>query len=151
LGVKTNGTGKAAMIPGNLGRLYYLHGYQQHKNILLDLLDLFDNGVAGLISTNAPARVEVIVKDFSTNVPEHLHQPQQDGRIVHLINLTGYSNTYFEPLPVRDISVRLKCDFEPESVVRMSVETPIEFEWRDGFVTLKLSELRGYEAVVLMR
>jgi hypothetical protein len=151
LGVKGNGAGKAAMITGNLGRLYYQHGYQQHKNILLDVLDLLDNGVAGLISTNAPPRVEVIVKDFSTNVPEHLHEAGQQGRIVHFINLTGYSNTYFEPLPVRDISVRLECDFKPASVVMMTNETPIEFEWKEGIVAFKLPALAGYEAVVLMR
>ena len=151
LGVKTNGTAAAALIPANLGRLYYLHGYQQHKNILLDVLDLLDRGVSEVISTDAPPRVEVIVKDYSTNDAEHLHQAQPDGRIIHFINLTGYSNTYFEPLPVEHISVSVKCDFKPAGVMTMTDEAPIDFEWKDGVVTFKVPRLEGYEAVVVRR
>jgi hypothetical protein len=151
LGVRKNGAAKAAIIPANLGRLYYLHGYQQHKNILLDVLDLLDSGVADVISTDAPPRVEVIVKEFSTNVPEHVTGAQSEGMIVHFINLTGYSNTYFEPLPIVDVSVRVKCDVKPVRIVRMKDEEPIEFDWQAGVVEFKVKRIGEYEAVVIER
>lgn len=151
LGVKTNGNAKAALIPGNLGRLYYLHGYQQHKNVLLDLLDELDSSVGELVVTDAPPRVEVIAKSFVTNVPHHLSQPDDDGLIVHLINLTGYSNTYFEPLRVADIAVTVKCDFEPKAVMLMSDNKRINFSTAGGRVSFKVPRLSAYEGVVLLR
>ena len=101
MGVKIHGNSKAILLPMNLGRLYYIHGYEQHKNILLDALEYAFPEVDQLIQTNAPARVEVILQQFSENKPENLNSSSADGMILHLINLTGFSgNTYFEPLPV---------------------------------------------------
>ncbi|MDH5603328.1 MAG: family 10 glycosylhydrolase, partial [Cyclobacteriaceae bacterium] len=39
IGIKNQGKGNAALLPANIGRLYYIHGYEQHKNIMLDLID----------------------------------------------------------------------------------------------------------------
>src|SRR5690606_4591077 len=39
VGIKKHARSKAILLPANLGKLYYLHGYEQHKNILLDLID----------------------------------------------------------------------------------------------------------------
>ena len=150
LGIKTNGKAKAAIIPANLGRLYYIHGYQQHKNILLDLLDLLDERIATSLVTDAPARVEVILNDYIANIPEHLKQSDVDGTIVHLINLTGFSNTYFEPLPVHDISFQMRCSFKPSQVVSMNDNRAIAFEWKDNELSFSVPRLDGYEAIVVM-
>lgn len=151
LGIKPNGQAKAAIIPANLGRLYYIHGYQQHKNILLDLLDLLDERIATSVVTDAPARVEVILNDYIVNTPERRNQPGVDGTIVHLINLTGFSNTYFEPLPVHNISFQTRCSFKPSQVVSMIDNRAIAFEWKDNELSFSVPRLDGYEAIVVMK
>lgn len=151
LGIKANGKAKAAIIPANLGRLYYIHGYQQHKNILLDLLDLLDERIATSVVTDAPARVEVILNDYIVNTPERRNQPGVDGTIVHLINLTGFSNTYFEPLPVHNISFQTRCSFKPSQVVSMIDNRAIAFEWKDNELSFSVPRLDGYEAIVVMK
>lgn len=151
LGIKNNGAASAALIPANLGRVYYMHGYQQHKNILLDLLDHLDSTVATIIQTDAPPRVEVITNEFATNEPAHQEWSRSDGNIVHLINLTGYSNTYFEPLPVHNISVRAKCEFRPSAIVAMSANKPLDFKWENGTISFQVPQLNAYEAIVIMR
>lgn len=151
LGIKTNGRAKAAIIPANLGRLYYVHGYQQHKNILLDLINILDDSIAGALSTDAPARVEVIVNEFSTNIPEHRETANSDGMIIHMINLTGFSNTYFEPLPVQHISFRARCAFKPSHVIAMNDNRRIDFTWKDDELSFTVPQLGGYKAVVVMK
>jgi hypothetical protein len=39
MGVRNHPRSKAVLLPMNIGRLYYLQGYKQHKNILLDVID----------------------------------------------------------------------------------------------------------------
>ncbi|MGC3944128.1 MAG: family 10 glycosylhydrolase [Chryseolinea sp.] len=151
IGMKQNGSSKAVMIPGNLGRLYYMHGYQQYKNILLDVLDLLDNGISKSFVTNAPHRVETIMQMFTTNTPEHLKWSEPDGLIVHMINLTGYSNTYFEPIPVGNISFEVKSDFKPTAIRTMKSDKPIDFTWSDSVVHFTVPNLKDYEAVVLFK
>ncbi|MEJ1236646.1 alpha-amylase family protein [Chryseolinea sp. T2] len=151
LGLKKNGSASAVLIPANLGRLYYVLGYQQYKNILLDVIDVLDVSISSSIITNAPSRVEVITQEFTTNIPQHLQWSDSDGVIVHLVNLTGYSNTYFEPLTVEDISFRLRTDFKPSSIRTMTTDRPIEFTWSDGTLQFTVPRLTDYEAVIVMR
>ena len=39
MGMKNYGKARNVILPENIGKLYYLHGYEQHKNILLDVID----------------------------------------------------------------------------------------------------------------
>ncbi|WP_229311027.1 alpha-amylase family protein [Larkinella soli] len=98
MGVKRLGKSVNVILPMNLGRLYYLHGYEQHKNLLLDVLDYVYPETGRLLSTNAPERVEVILQDYTRNTPANVGRTAGDGTILHLVNLTGFSgNTYFPP------------------------------------------------------
>ena len=77
-----------------------MHGYEEHKNILLDAIDYIYPEAAKTIQTNAPARVETILQKYSRNIPGVNAASKENGMILHLINLTGFSgNTYFPPLP----------------------------------------------------
>jgi hypothetical protein len=126
-------------------------GYQQYKNILLDVLDLLDSSISQSIVTNAPPRVETIVQEFTTNTPLHLKWSESDGMIVHLINLTGYSNSYFEPLAVENTTFQLKCDFRPSSLQTMKGGKQIDFTWGDGTLRFTIPHLWDYEGIIVFR
>ena len=151
LGIRKHGAAHAALITGNIGRLYYLHGYEQYKNVLLDVLERLYPDVNRLISTNAPPRVEVVLQRYSKNIPDNINTQNPDGLIVHLVNLTGFSgNTYFQPLPVSELSLAIRSDFKPSSVFTLS-GNKIDFTWQDGVVKIQVNKLNRYEAVVINR
>ena len=150
LAIKNHPTSKAALLPINLGKLYFLHGYEQHKNLLLDVIDHLYPEVNQLIQTNAPERVEVILQNYIKNIPENISKSEQEGMIVHLINLTGFSgNTYFAPLPVFNIEFSIQSDFKPANVFGMVDNKPIDFAWRNGVLKFYVARLEQYEGIVL--
>lgn len=150
MGVKNHPKSKAVLLPMNVGKLYYLHGYEQHKNIVLDAIDHIFPEAGELIRTDAHPRVEVILQHYRLNIPENFERKDTDGMIVHLVNVTGFSGgTYFEPLPVRDINFSVKCDFMPARVWSMTNESDIRFRWEDGVVHFTLPEPGAFEGVVI--
>ncbi|GAB2797065.1 family 10 glycosylhydrolase [Rhabdobacter roseus] len=153
LGIRQHGSARAAILPINLGRLYYLHGYEQHKNILLDVIDYLYPEARQLVTTNAPERVEVILQKYGNNLAATAStRHADDGLILHLINLTGFSgNTYFAPLPVRDLTFRLACAFRPSRVFSMQQERPLPHRWADGYLELELSTLTDYDGLIIDR
>jgi hypothetical protein len=91
VGIRKHANSKAVLMPINIGKLYFLHGYEQHKNILLDLIDHVFPEADQLIKTNAHPRIEVILQHFAMNTPENYGKEGNDGMILHLVNLTGFS------------------------------------------------------------
>ena len=127
-------------------------GYEQHKNILLDAIDYVFPEATQLVKTNAPERVEVILQEYTRNVPANVNRKTTDGQILHLVNLTGFSgNTYFEPLPVYGLTFRVKSAFKPSKIFSMVTEKPLPFTWKDGFVEFKVGKLGAFEGVVMDR
>ena len=152
LGVKEHERGKAILMPINLGRLYYIHGYEQHKNILLDAIEYVYPEADEMIQTNAPPRVEVILQEFAKNKPENLNFGTSDGMILHLVNLTGFSgNTYFDPLPVHNVSFIIKSDFRPTGIFSMNKGKQVEFSWENDHVKFSLEELGEYDGIVIQK
>lgn len=150
VGMKDHGASKGIVLPINLGKLYYLHGYEQHKNILLDILEYAYPEVFKQVETNAHPRVEVIVQNFIKNIPENLSRKDEDGFIVHLVNLTGFSgNTYFEPLPVEGIEFRIRSEFKPARMFTLTQAAPVDFRWNDGYITFTLGYLGQFESIVV--
>ncbi|MCB0669326.1 MAG: family 10 glycosylhydrolase [Saprospiraceae bacterium] len=150
VGLKKNGRGMAATVPFNLGRLYYIHGYEQHKNILLDLIDHVFPGSNDLVQTNTHPRIEVVLQEFTENLASKTEIEEKDGLILHLINLTGFSgNTYFTPLPVFDTPFKIRCSVKPEVVYSLVNKQKMPFDWDDGYLTLKVPTLDQYEALVI--
>ena len=152
MGMKQHEKSKAVLLPINLGRLYYLHGYEEHKNILLDVIDAAFPEANQLLRTNAHERVEVILQEYTKNVPENREKKTKDGLIVHLVNLTGFSgNTYFEPLPLYNLSFKIQSPFKPSKVFSMVNKQPVRYVWKDGFLELELSQLGDFEGIVIDR
>ncbi len=152
LGIKNHTSSKAALLPINLGKLYFLHGYEQHKNILLDVIDYLYPEANALVQTNAPERVEAVLQTFIKNVPGNILKEEPDGMILHLVNLTGFSgNTYFSPLPVHDIDFTIKSGFKPKKIAGMVNTDLIDFTWKDGVVKFSLKSLDEFEGIILER
>lgn len=150
LAIKNHASSKAAILPINLGKLYFIHGYEQHKNVLLDVIDHLYPEATELVRTNAHDRVEVILQNYARNVPENINSTKTEGMIVHLINITGFSgNTYFSPIPVHDLSFTIKTGFKPQKIWSMVDKNPISFTWSDGMIKFSVPVLDKFESVVM--
>jgi hypothetical protein len=152
MGIKKHAQSKALLIPMNIGRLYYMHGYQQHKNILLDALDYIMPGVSETIQTNAPEKVEVILSEFAKNTPENRKSKQMDGLMMHLVNLTGFSgNTYFDPLPLANLKFTVKSEFKPSSVQSMTGNKKLKYTWKNGYLNFTVPQLNDYDGIIISK
>lgn len=152
VGIKHHGNARAVVLPANLGRLYYIHGYEQHKNLLLDIIDYLLPDAYDLLSTDAHPRVEAVLQNYLANTPANYGASGSDGMILHLINLTGFSgNTFFEPVPVHALNFRIRCDFQPSSVFIPGSDTQPSYDWTEGYLTLQLVSLGQYAAVVIAK
>ena len=152
MGLKKHARSKAVILPENLGKLYYMHGYQEHKNILLDAIDLVYPEATQTIRTNAPDRIELILQEYRKNVPATVNKKSSDGQILHLVNLTGFSgNTYFPPLPVYNLTFKVRSNFKPAKLFSMVSGQPIPFTWKDGFAQFTLPKLESFDGIVMDR
>ncbi len=150
MSVKKYNNSKAIVLPMNLGRIYYLLGYEQHKNILLDVIDYAYPEAAELIQTNAHENIEVIIQNYVLNIPENLNKTKPDGAIVHLINLTGFGgNTYFDPIPLENLDFRIRLDFNPSGMYAMMNESTIPFSYKEGYVQLMVEDLVEFEGIII--
>jgi len=148
--INNYGKAKTVILPVNIGKLYFIHGYEQHKNILLDIIASIFPGVFEMLKTDAHERVEIIVKDFRFN--SDVKKQNDDGRIMHLVNITGFSgNTYFKPLVVENIAVEMKMPYKPDKVYLLGNKKPLSFSYKNGEISFSVPELKEYEAVVMER
>ncbi|KAA0989034.1 alpha-amylase family protein [Dyadobacter aurulentus] len=149
MAIKNHSKSKAVILPINLGKIYYMHGYQEHKNILLDVINHILPEARNTIQTNAPARVETILKEFVKNIPENIGKTTSEGMILHLVNLTGFSgNTYFEPLPLYNLQFKIKSGKKPAKVFTLNGER-VKFSWKNGYIDLNLQELTDFNGIVM--
>jgi hypothetical protein len=148
MAVKKFKNSSAVLMPFNLGRLYYLNGYEEHKNIFLDVLDHIYPEAKQVVVANAPSRVEVILQRYGLNTSKR--KPTDDGLILHLINLTGFSGaTYFAPIPVSNISFAIQSGFKPSKVLNMTDMQPIPFTWENGTVSFSVNKLDAFKSVLI--
>jgi len=148
--VKHHPRSKAVLLPMNLGRLYYIYGYEEHKLLLLDILNYLDPDLENLLTTNAHPRVETVLQKYVENKPENYSRSDENGMILHLVNITGFSgNTFFEPLEVNDLEFKVRCPFQPKRLFAMKPAGPIEFSWKDGYLSFRVGRLADYDAVVI--
>jgi Hypothetical glycosyl hydrolase 6 len=152
VGIKQYGQGRAVLFPANIGRLYYQQGYEEHKYLLLDIINHILPGADKIITTDAPARVETILQEYSLNTAANIGQPGKNGLLLHLINLTGFSgNTYFQPLPVYNRQYSISCGFKPTKVFSLTDKKPVSFVWSNGRVSFTVKNLTDYECIVVNR
>jgi len=150
MAVKNHENCKTAILPINLGKLYYLKGYEQHKNILLDAIDYVFPEAGELIQTNAHPRVETILQKYVLNLPENINKTSEDGLILHLVNLTGFSGTtYFEPVPVSGLEFKIRSEFNPAKIFSLVSKKSLDYTWKDGFINFNVEKLGQYDGIVI--
>ena len=152
MGVKNHSRSKAVLLPINLGRIYYLLGYEEHKNILLDVIDYVFPDAGKLIQTNAHESVEVILQNYILNIPENLNEQDPDGVILHMINLSGFSgNTYFDPISIDNLDFSVRLGFKPVSLYAMKSDKGLSFTYEGGYLRFRLDHLYEFEGIVMKR
>jgi hypothetical protein len=124
-------------LPWDAAGLYYQHSSEGHAGLLSDVIDsLVPAGRQ--VRTNAHPLVEITVTR------------QRERTIVHLVNLSGHSQTaYFEPVPMDGIRVEVAGRWNRAKALRAGV--PVEVRDNAGYTSLVVPRLTDYEAVILER
>ncbi len=132
-----HGKGQAAVIPWDIGSLYYRHSSEAHRGLIADLIDrLLPAGRQ--LTTNAHPLVEMTVMD----------QPDRGRTLIHLVNGTGHHDTaYFPPLEIRDIRIDLARDIRSARAVALDHKLPVSANGR--FRSFTVPRLQGYEVIVI--
>ncbi|MBI4892751.1 MAG: hypothetical protein HY821_19155 [Acidobacteria bacterium] len=128
--------GGLTWVPFDLGALYYQHSLTSHAALLQDLINpLLPKRQ---LLTDAHPLVEVSLME-------------QDGRtLLHLINLSGHSQTaYFPPVPMQSIELDLDGGFTTARAVRANQN--LQLRPRGGRTMFTLPRLLDYELIVLTK
>jgi hypothetical protein len=131
------GKGRGIYLPWRPGAFFYREGYSNTGWFMGDLLE----GLCGL---------EGIAPGLSPMVESAL--AFRPGRVViQLVNLSGhYGNSYYEPLEIRDIRLRVPLEGRPLLRARaLWSGEALTFHPEGSFTELLLPRLKDYEAVVL--
>jgi hypothetical protein len=131
------GQGRLAWLPWDVGGLYYRISSAGHAGLLADLIDhLLPQGRQ--LKTSAHPLVEIAL----------MRQPQRRRTLVHLVNLSGHSQTaYFDPIPMRDIRVEVAGEFTNARSAAQGRGLPVTRA--GGYTAFTLAELGAYDLVVL--
>lgn len=128
--------GSVVWVPFELGALYYRHSLTAHAGLLRDLV----NPLLGRrqVETNAHPLVELSL------------MRQQGRTLVHLVNLSGHSQTgYFEPVPMAGIRVSVEGEYASAAALRGGTTVAVTRE--GGRTTFIVPRLGDYELVALTR
>jgi Hypothetical glycosyl hydrolase 6 len=132
--LKKMGAGSAAWIPWDLGALYYRLSLPAHAGLFHDIVgQLYPRRQ---LQTNAHRLVEITL------------MTQGNRTLVHLINLSGHSQTgYFDPVPMKDIRIYIEGTFRSAKTIRQPAELRLHAQGDSTDITIP--ELNDYELLVL--
>jgi hypothetical protein len=130
----SRGAGSVAWIPWDLAALYYHESLPAHAALFRDVMDSL-NPHRQLVTTAHPL-VEITWM-------------KQDGRqLLHLINLSGHSQTgYFPPVPMSNIRIRMAGKFTKAESVRSPGKLAVKVS--GGYSEFTIGQLSDYELVVV--
>lgn len=133
--VNSHGKGRAIHIPWLPGQLFYRQGHPNTSNFVADLLE---NVVRTMpVGGNLSPMVEVTL----------FQQPSGD-LLVHLVNTSGhFGTTYYAPVTMCGLSVRVPCAAKPLSVTSLVSGQELAFEWKDRTIDIKVDKLDLFEAL----
>lgn len=128
--------GRSRWLPFDLGTMYYRLSLPAHAGLLRDVVN--ELMPARQIRTDAHPLVEMSL------------MRQKDRTLLHLINLTGHSQTgYFQPLTTGPVRIEVEGEFGRARALRAG-KASIERS-QGGNTTISLSSLGDYELLVLER
>jgi len=129
------GAGEYAWLPWDAGTMYYRYSLPAHAAVLRDVVDHLLDGRRQL-RTNAHPLVEVAL------------MKQGDRTLLHLINLSGHSQTaYFAPIPIPEIDLELEGSYRSARSVRSPAQLAVAAG--NGRSRIRLPRLADYELIVL--
>lgn len=136
--IADHGKGKVGFIPWDVGGLYYRHSSQAHAGLMADVIDHLLGSSGRQIKTNAHPLVEITV----------MRQTKQNRTLVHLVNLSGHSDTaYFPAIEMKDISVELSGEFQNATVAGSEQKQVLtRSENRQRFI---VPSLKDYAMIIL--
>ncbi|NLX42558.1 MAG: hypothetical protein GXY79_03665, partial [Chloroflexi bacterium] len=129
------GKGWAAYIAGDPFRAYQVKNQWNLKHVVANLLGLLIE--QPLVQVDAPAWVEVTL----------MRQEAEGRTLVHLVNQHGnrpVDRNYYcleQPLPVRDITVRLRCASQPSRVTLEPEGIEPVWEYQEGVLTVRVPQV----------
>lgn len=128
------GRGKGVYLPFLPGSLFLEGGYDNTAWFLRDVL----LQVLGLTDV-APALTPMV----------EVSAAEKPGKlVVQLVNASGHFGTsFFAPLPIRDIQLRLPLDQAPADVRSLQLPDNVQWSFAAGTLRLQLSELGFHEAI----
>ncbi|TDF96256.1 alpha-amylase family protein [Paenibacillus piri] len=130
---------KGAYLPWEAGLLYYKYGYEDHKRILTDMLDVMLDG-RYVVQTDAPQSVELFANKIGAN-----------SYMVQLLNLSGFNGvTYGDPIPLADIRIKLQVPGSACKAYSLKRQQDVPaVSGPDGSLVITVDALRLYDAIVL--
>ncbi|MDL2319346.1 hypothetical protein LJC74_09830, partial [Eubacteriales bacterium OttesenSCG-928-A19] len=134
VGIRREGSRTNMLLPWQLGRLYEAFGFEEHRDILLDLLDSIG---CGPVETDAPDMVEL----FYDGCP--------GGRLIQMVNLSGFNGTsVHKPIPMRDIHIAVPAGGATRAV-NLRTDEPIACTVEGGMLRMTLPALENYAAILI--
>ncbi len=137
--VNNYGEGKAVYIPWLSGTRFHQDGY---LNLFFFMKDILEQ-TCGISSVED--------KPFTPMVEVTLGESHDKSRMmVHLVNSTGFfGRSFYNPVPVMDISLRIPIGRKPVQIVDVETETSVEFSYAYGIVKLTVQRLDELKALDL--
>lgn len=128
------GRGKGVYLPFLPGSLFLEGGYDNTAWFLRDVL------LQALGLTDVAPALTPMVEVCAAEKPGKL--------VVQLVNASGHFGTsFFAPLPIRDIQLRLPLDQAPADVRSLQLPDNVQWSFAAGTLRLQLSELGFHEAI----
>lgn len=127
-------------LPWNPGTLYYKHGFEDHKFILIDLIDYYCKEWR-IYKTNAPNSVEVFYDICG-----------KDEYLLQLINLSGFNGTTVgNHITIHGLTVSLPLEQCPIALTSLKGNTLPNWDYHNGMLRISLVPLEDYEAIVIRK
>jgi hypothetical protein len=131
--------GSAIYLARPLFREYAESARLVHKKLVGNLISrLLDQPRVG--AHNLPSTAIVTVRAQGDDTIVHLlhYVHQRRGKILDIIE---------DIIPLHNLEVAIRCDAKPSAVQLAPSGEAIDWEWRDGYVYLRVPRLDGYQIV----
>ncbi len=121
--------------------MYRQHGMKAYKQLVLNCLELLIPDKQ--IQTNAPTTAHINLN----------HQPEQHRYVLHILHYIPerrceHIDIIEDIIPLYNIQLKVKLPQSPMSVYCAPDQTPMEFEFENGYVDICVPEVNGYQMVV---
>lgn len=144
-GIKRDGKRSLVLLPWRIGFLYYKYGYREHRDILLDLLE-HEDSVHSKISCRPEERHIAVT---APEMAEVFYNRCPGGRLVQLINHTGFNGTsFFAPYPLESITIEIGAP-EVLDVIRLRDKSCLSYQKTNGKLHFEIETLCEYEAILI--